>query len=101
LFKLTEHLDAPALDAYIVTDCHAEAFAFAAHLREAGLKVEVDLSGRNFGKQLQAAGKRSARHVYTIGSQELETGVIPFKNFETGEASSLNFDFPNTLISGK
>jgi histidyl-tRNA synthetase len=70
-------------------------------LRQQGLKVEVDLSGRNFGKQLQAAGKRSARHVYTIGSQELETGVIPFKNFETGESSSLNFHFPNALTHRK
>ncbi|MCE2929830.1 MAG: histidine--tRNA ligase [Vampirovibrionales bacterium] len=101
LFKLIEHPEAPALDAYIVTDCHAEAFAFAEHLREQGLKVEVDLSGRNFGKQLQAAGKRSARHVYTIGSQELESGVIPFKNFETGESSSLNFHFPNALTHRK
>ena len=97
LFKLTEHPDAPALDAYIVTDCHAEAFLFAQYLREQGFSVEVDLSSRNFGKQLQVANKRSARQVYTIGSQEIQTGVIPFKHFETGESSTLNYTFPKRL----
>jgi histidyl-tRNA synthetase len=101
LFKLMTHPEAPALDAYIVTDCHAEAFGFAEHLRQQGLRVEVDLSSRPFGKQLQVASKRSARHVYTIGRQEVESGLIPFKNFETGASSHLSFDFHATLTPRK
>ncbi len=99
LFKLMPLPPAPPLDAYIVTDQHAVAFAFATYLRSQGKCVEVDLSGRNFGKQLQVANKRHAVEVYTIGQNEVESGQIPYKNFLTGESSVLTYDLKTLTAS--
>jgi histidyl-tRNA synthetase len=93
LAKLMETPPPPVLDAYIVTDQHAQAFQLAQHLRDLGQIVEVDLSGRNFGKQLQAAHKRQAQRVYTLGEAELASGQIPTKDFVTGESTLYSYPF--------
>jgi len=90
LSKLMTAPDPDPLDVYIVTDQHALAFQLANALRAKGQRVEVDLSSRNFGKQMQTANKRGAQAVYTLGEQERETGSIPCKNFASGETDHLD-----------
>ena len=91
LSKLMQAPDARPLDAYIVTDQHAEAFKLAQVLRQQGQRVEVDLSSRAFGKQMQTANKRGAQQVYTLGTQELETGLLTRKSFISGEQEQIAF----------
>jgi histidyl-tRNA synthetase len=93
LERLAKLMTAPVpepLDAYIVTDQHALAFQLASALRTKGQRVEVDLSSRNFGKQMQTANKRGAQVVYTLGDQERASGSIPCKNFASGETMAVS-----------
>ena len=92
LSKLMPDMPASTLDAYIVTDQPAAAFTLASHLRAQGLVVEVDLGTKSFNKQLAQANKRGAKQVYTLGADEVASGNIPMKDFETGEQSTLTLN---------
>lgn len=72
-------------DFYIVTDRHAAAFAVADALREQGLRVEVDLSGQGFGKQMERAAKLNPEWVVSLGENEETEGVFALKNLNSGE----------------
>ena len=75
-------------DFYIVTDRHAAAFSLADALREQGLRVEVDLSGQGFGKQMERAAKLNAEWAISIGENEEAEGVFAVKNLRSGERST-------------
>jgi histidyl-tRNA synthetase len=89
LMKLMPPIETPLLDAYIVTDCHTEAFKLAQRLRATGQQVEVDISGKNFGKQFQLASKRGAQNVYTLGQEDVLKASVSVKNFQTGETHTV------------
>ena len=59
LNSLLPPVEPKKLDAYIVSNSPAEAFAFAEELRAAGKNVEFDLANKKFTKQLEKAGKVS------------------------------------------
>lgn len=62
----------------------------AADLRQAGLNVAVDLSGRKLAGQLKAADKKGVEHVLIIGEDELASGVYNLKNLASGEEQKLD-----------
>ena len=79
--------DLPAeTDVYVVLvgDVAAAAQAPIAKLRQAGLNVAVDLSGRKLGDQLKAADKKGITHALIIGETELQAGTFTLKNLKTG-----------------
>lgn len=55
-----------------------------AQLRESGLNVAVDLSGRKLDKQLRTADKKGIRYALVIGEQELASEQFTLKNLHTG-----------------
>jgi histidyl-tRNA synthetase len=98
LMSLVGELPVRKLDAYIVTDQHAYALEVAEQMRAKGLKVEVDLSGKGFGKQLERAVKTGASQALILGESEALKREIQAKNLATGEQVSQSLvDFIGTL----
>ncbi len=62
-----------------------DANELAQKLREEGLSIAVDYSGRKAGDQIKSADKRKIPYILCIGENEIKTGVYKVKNLETGE----------------
>jgi histidyl-tRNA synthetase len=102
LMSLVGDLPKRALDYYIVTDRHAAAFALVDQLRAQDYKVDVDLSGKGFGKQLERAAKLGAREVIILGEAEAQANQVQLKTMHTGEQRTLlQGDFFSTLPPAK
>ncbi len=73
-------------DAYVVLigDIYDRAQKSLADLRQMGLNVAVDNSGRKAGDQVKTAVKQGAHYVIFIGEKELEEEQFTLKNLETG-----------------
>jgi histidyl-tRNA synthetase len=73
-------------DVYVtlIGDVQAKAGAAVAKLREMGLNVAVDLSGRDLGKQIKTADKKGIEYVLVIGQQELDSEQFKLKHLPTG-----------------
>jgi len=52
----------------------------AAELRKAGIKTEVDITGRKLDKQLKTALKKLIPNILFIGESEVEQGLYTLKN---------------------
>ncbi|WP_018658712.1 histidine--tRNA ligase [Allofustis seminis] len=75
------------LDAYVITigqAVNAEAAKVTKALRDSGWKVEREFIGRKPGSQFKSADKLNASYVFTMGENELETGIVNMKHLETG-----------------
>lgn len=90
LMALVGELPKRSLDYYIVTDQHAEAFALADALRSQDYKVDVDLSGKGFGKQFERAGKLNARQAIVLGATEVQNQTLQIKHLATSEQETLS-----------
>lgn len=90
LMTLVGELPKRPLDFYIVTDQYASAFALADTLRDQDYKVQVDLSGKGFGKQLEHAAKLGARQALILGEQELQAGTLQVKHLATKEQETIS-----------
>jgi len=55
-----------------------------AELRQAGLNVAADYSGRKLGDQLKVADKKQIPHALIIGPEEIKSGKFTLKNLKTG-----------------
>jgi histidyl-tRNA synthetase len=62
-----------------------EVYKVAETLREKGINVAVDISGKKLADQLKSLDKRNIPFVTTIGSQELESKNFTVRNTETRE----------------
>ena len=80
-------------------DDQPERLAVAGRLREAGLRVRPDLSGRKLGKQLEAAAKAGAGWAVIVGD-ELGDGMVGLKDLATGEQETVALDEVPPRISG-
>ncbi len=89
LISLLPELPKPGLDYYIVTDQPAQAFQLADQIRTAGKTVQVDLTGKGFGKQLQQADKFQAQQAIILGDVELKAQQVVIKNLKTSEQTIL------------
>lgn len=84
----------PETDVYValVGDVVAPTQTIIAGLREAGLNVAVDLSGRKLGDQFKTADKKGVRRVLVIGERELQEQTYHLKDLQTGSEQTYNFD---------
>lgn len=71
---------------YIVTigDIFNEANEVAQELRESGLNVEVDITGRKLDKQIKTAIKKNIPYLLFIGADDIEAGEYSLKHLESG-----------------
>jgi histidyl-tRNA synthetase len=62
-----------------------------AELRDEGVNIAVDFSGRAIDKQMKTANKKSVPFVMVIGEEELREGRFKLKDMHTGveEAHSI------------
>ena len=71
-------------DVYVVVigDALDDARRVAYELRQGGLNVEVDITGRKLDKQIKTAVKKSISHLLFIGAQDAESGQYSLKNVD-------------------
>jgi histidyl-tRNA synthetase len=76
----------PETNAYVVLvgDVFRQAQKPIAELRETGLNVAVDTTGRKIGAQIQAAEKKGIHYVIIIGEREIAAEQYVVKNLHTG-----------------
>lgn len=63
----------------------AVAKQLADELREAGLSIAVDWSGRKIGDQIKTANKRKIQYIIVVGEDEAKSETYKLKDMETGE----------------
>lgn len=68
----------------LIGDLYEQAQKPIAELREMGLKVSVDATGRKADKQLKSAIKSGVHYVMFIGEKELKEDQYPIKNLLSG-----------------
>ncbi|MBQ9298399.1 MAG: histidine--tRNA ligase [Clostridia bacterium] len=61
-------------------------------LRQNGIYVEKDITGKSINAQFKYANKIGAKYVITIGENELQTNTAELKNMETGETMQIELD---------
>lgn len=76
----------PETDAYVVLagDVLDESRKAIHDLREMGLNLAVDVSGRKLGDQIKTAVKKGIRFALILGEKELADGQYTLRNLETG-----------------
>jgi len=76
----------PETDAHLILvgDIYEKAQVVIADLREMGVNLAVDMSGRKPDKQLKAAVKNGAHFAIFLGEKELEDEQLVIKNLHTG-----------------
>lgn len=70
---------------------YAQAMNLASQLRDCGMRVEVDLSGRAIKKQIKAASESGASHAVIMGMEELRENAAAVKNLGSGEQCRVPF----------
>ena len=78
------------LYAILVGDIQAEAQKVVSELRDAGINVAVDLSGRKIGDQIKMADKKSVGKVIIIGEDEIKSGIFTVKTLKDGKEDKLS-----------
>ncbi len=61
-------------------------------LRNAGLRVATDFSGRKIGDQIKTASKKLIDHIIVIGEDEIKASRFNIKNLDTGVEESLSIE---------
>ena len=81
-------------DAYVVLvgDVYRAAQPVLAQLRQKGLNLTVDTSGRKPDKQTKTNDKKGLNKVLFVGEKELEDGSFTLKDLETGQTDTLTLD---------
>jgi histidyl-tRNA synthetase len=64
----------------------------ATDLREEGVNVELDITGRKLDKQLKTAIKKDIPFVVFVGDDELQTEVYPFKDVVASSEQKLSLE---------
>jgi histidyl-tRNA synthetase len=77
----------PETDLYVILigDVYQAVQPVLANLRELGLKLAVDTSGRKPDKQIKTAVKKNITYTLFIGEKELADGRYVLKNLSTGK----------------
>ncbi|ARA91847.1 histidine--tRNA ligase [Rhodothermaceae bacterium RA] len=85
----------PAPDAFLVAlgdEATRWVFATARTLRQAGLRVALDLKGRSMKAQMREANRQRARYTVIVGKDELAARQAQVKHMESGEQVAVAFD---------
>jgi len=82
------------LDAYVVLigDVYEKAQIHLKDMRDAGVRLAVDITGRKPDKQTKTADKKGAPYALFIGEKELESGQFVLKDLKTGKEEKHSID---------
>jgi histidyl-tRNA synthetase len=78
--------------AVTVGDTAREAGRAVMQLRESGLNVELDTSGRKLDKQIKIAIKKDIPYIMFIGEEEIQNGIYTVKDIEKSVEQKLSLD---------
>lgn len=90
LLKQLKAVPKPELDFYVASRgdrAPTQALILAQELRHQGWRVELDLSGGNFKKQIKRADRSGAIACLILGDEEVEQGTVNLKWMATQEES--------------
>lgn len=76
----------------LVGDVQNKLSPIVSKLRDSGVNVAVDLSGRKLGDQFKAAEKKQIEHVLIVGESEIESNTFKLKNLTSGAEEQLTVD---------
>jgi histidyl-tRNA synthetase len=76
----------------VLGDALKGAMKFATNLREEGVNVELDFTGRKLDKQLKTAIKKEVPFMVFVGEDELQSEIYPFKDTASSEEQKLSFE---------
>ncbi|MFK7807166.1 MAG: histidine--tRNA ligase [Saprospiraceae bacterium] len=71
---------------------HLHAFKCLNALRKANINADAYPSPAKFKKQMKYANDRKVPYTIVIGGDEMESGLLTFKNMETGEQEKLSLE---------
>ncbi len=77
------------------------ALGFARRLREEGVNVEVDITGRKLDKQIKSIIKKQIPFIVFIGQDELSSEIYPFKDTKTTKEEKLSFERIVTTVKDR
>lgn len=89
LMALIPDVEAEKINAYVVSQNITEALKLITKLRNAGIKTEFDMQGKNFSKGFEKALKSGAKYALILGEDEIAQNTITIKNLETKEQSTI------------
>ncbi|MDY6788507.1 MAG: histidine--tRNA ligase [Candidatus Nanohaloarchaea archaeon] len=78
-----------------------KALELAKTLRERDLCVETDLSGRNFGNQMDYANQINAEWLVIVGKRDLEKDEVTVKDMDSGEEEQVDLNEFDRYIEEK
>ncbi len=78
-----------------------EAMKIAEKLREKGVNTDIDLMGRNVGKNLEYASSMGIPYAIFAGEQELKQGKVKLRNMTNGEEKVVTVEESAKLIANK
>ncbi len=89
-----EGIELPRPDLYDVFvtymgDHRVDAFSLVQNLRDAGIKADMDHTGRSLKAQFKYANKIGALLTATLGDDEVANGVVKVKNMQTKEEKTI------------
>ena len=74
------------------------AFQLANNLRMAGIRAEMDFTGKGLKSQMKRADKVNSPYTLIIGENELAEKTAPLRNMQTGEQQPLPIESMDSLI---
>ncbi len=74
----------------LIGDTYSQAQELLLELRQEGVRVAVDMSGRKIDKQIKTAERKGIEHVLFVGEQELKDKSYALKNLTTGQEQKLS-----------
>ncbi len=86
--------------AYIGAAARNHSFALARRLRQAGIRVVVDLEARKLKKALAVANSLATRYSLVVGDDEIASGSYKLRDMTTGKDSNLNEPEMTRLLIG-
>lgn len=80
------------------SDQRSFAVKLAEELRDSGISVEMDITGRNLSRQFRTADRKGIRRIATVGPDEVDSGNIAVKDMKTGISTQVPIaDLPGFL----
>lgn len=90
-------------EVYIVVldNALAGAHQLAKKLRDEGLNVEIDVTGRKLDKQIRSAVKKQIPYMVFVGEKEVDEETYPLKNVKTSEEQRVSFERIVTTVKDR
>jgi histidyl-tRNA synthetase len=102
LFPQEAQISTKVLIAYFDEESKRYGLKVLQTLRESGIASEIYPDNVKIQKQLDYANKKMVPFTIVIGSEEVKTGILAFKNMKTGEQFKLTLsDVLDKLIEVK